>query len=253
MSEILITRRGILGGLKNTDAILIVSVPTGSTVTATKSGITLTPTIWVQNADSTRDSAVFIVPASTFNTTAWTIRATHGSDSTSTTLAINNNKEYSVTLSYSIPLFQNGNQYTTLTGGWTTNNYSFNNGGFKGTPTVGNVLSVVSVSGSNSNSYGVLGTANGIALGDIDSITISATISSYHNESRYYVILSTTKSLTDSNHVARVAFTGNGTKTLNVSNLSKSTRYYISVLSYVTSSVATYSSTFNVSSIIGKV
>lgn len=240
------------GSLKNTDAVLIVSVPTGSSVTATKGGVTLTPTIWVQNADNTLDTAIFSIKASAFDSNPWTVTATLGADSASSTLVINNSKQYDIALRYSTPLFNNGDQCTAITGGWTSSNYSFANGGNKGSATAGNTLSVSSVSGSSANSYGILGTANGIILGDIDSIKISATISNYKSESRYYIILSTTKSLTDSNHAARVAFTSGGTKTLDVSNLSKSTRYYISVLSYVVSAVTAYSSTFNVSSIIGQ-
>lgn len=96
------------GGLKNTDAVLIVSVPTGSTVTATKGGVTLTPTIWVQNADNTLDTAIFSIKASTFDSNAWTVTATLGADSASDTLVINSAKEYDLELSYDRVLFYNG-------------------------------------------------------------------------------------------------------------------------------------------------
>lgn len=96
------------GGLKNTDAVLIVSVPTGSTVTATKGGVTLTPTIWVQNADNTLDTAIFIVKASTFDSNAWTVAATLGTSTASTTVVIDSAKEYELELSYERILFYNG-------------------------------------------------------------------------------------------------------------------------------------------------
>lgn len=96
------------GSLKNTDAVLIVSVPTGSTVTATKGGVTITPTIWVQNADNTLDTAIFSVKASTFDSNPWTVTATLGASSTSNTVIINSAKEYALELTFERILFYNG-------------------------------------------------------------------------------------------------------------------------------------------------
>lgn len=96
------------GGLKDTDAVLIVSVPTGSTVTATKGGVTLTPTIWVQNADNTLDTAIFSVKASTFDSNPWTVTATLNGDTASDTVVIDSAKEYDVELSFDRVLFYNG-------------------------------------------------------------------------------------------------------------------------------------------------
>ena len=96
------------GSLKNTDAVLIVSVPTGSTVTATKGGVTITPTIWVQNADNTLDTAIFSVKASTFDSNTWTVTATLGASSASTTVIIDSAKEYELKLAYERILFYNG-------------------------------------------------------------------------------------------------------------------------------------------------
>lgn len=90
--------------LKETDAILIVTVPTGSTVTATKNGVTLTPTIWVQNADNTRDSAIFSILSSTFDANAWTVTATLGAYTTSDTVTIDSAKEYSMELAFRVPV-----------------------------------------------------------------------------------------------------------------------------------------------------
>lgn len=95
-------------GLKDTDAVLIVTVPTGSTVTATKSGVTLTPTMWVQNADNTLDTAIFIVKASTFDANAWTVTATLGAKTKSATIIIDAAKEYELALEYRIYLIRDG-------------------------------------------------------------------------------------------------------------------------------------------------
>lgn len=96
------------GGLKDTDAVLIVTVPTGSTVTATKSGNTLTPTIWVQNADNTLDTAIFSVKANTFDSNAWTVTATRDTATASSTVVIDSAKEYALTLTYNILFVWNG-------------------------------------------------------------------------------------------------------------------------------------------------
>ena len=102
------------GGLKDTDAVLVATVPTGSAVTMTKGAITLTPTIWTRNADNTLDAAIFSIPASTFDANAWTVTATLGADSASNTITINSAKEYDIELSYKLYLYQAGD-----TSGWT--------------------------------------------------------------------------------------------------------------------------------------
>ena len=110
------------GKLKNTDAVLIVTVPTGSTVTATKGGVTLTPTMWVKAADASLDCAIFSVPASKFDsTTPWTITAMDGTNTASTTVLITTNKEYEVTLSFALFIYDAGDQCSSTTGGWNGN------------------------------------------------------------------------------------------------------------------------------------
>lgn len=109
------TRRSA-GGLKNTDAVLVATVPTGSTVTATKGGTTLTPTMWVRAADQTLDCAIFSIPASQFDsTTPWTITATSGTDTASDTVLITTNKEYEITLGFGLYIIQNGDIIITPT------------------------------------------------------------------------------------------------------------------------------------------
>lgn len=108
------------GSIKDTDAILIVTVPTGSTVTMTKGGVTLTPTMWVQAEDNTLDCALFVIAPSMFDAVnAWTVTATLDPDlETSTTVLITTNREYEVELRYLFYLYRRGNQCTSVTGGW---------------------------------------------------------------------------------------------------------------------------------------
>ena len=75
------------GGPTSSDAILTVTVPTGSTVTMTKGGVTLTPTMWVLAADATLDCALFVISPSLFDAVnAWTVTATSGENTASTTI-----------------------------------------------------------------------------------------------------------------------------------------------------------------------
>lgn len=106
-------------GPSASDAILTVTLPTGSTATATKGGVTLTPTMWVQAADATLDCALFVIPAAQFDaTTPWTVTATSGTDTATDTVTIDSNKQYDVELSYHYFLYNKGTQFVDRTGGW---------------------------------------------------------------------------------------------------------------------------------------
>lgn len=92
------------GGLTDGSALLSVTVPTGSTVTATKSGVTLQPSLWLLGADASTEVALFVFTPAQFDaTTPWTITATDGTNTASETVLITTNKEYEVTISYHVP------------------------------------------------------------------------------------------------------------------------------------------------------
>lgn len=100
------------GSLKDTDAILTVTVSTGSTVTATKGGTTLTPTMWAQAAEASLDCALFVItPAQFDSVNPWTVTAMLGADTASDTVIISTNKQYSVDLSYDYYLFRGDGAY----------------------------------------------------------------------------------------------------------------------------------------------
>ena len=107
MSSVLNMVGGAGGKLRDTDAVLFVTVRTGSSVTATKNGVTLTPTMWTTNADNTLDVAVFSVPASTFDSSAWTVTATLSSESISKTIVIDSAEKYNLII-YRLYLYHNG-------------------------------------------------------------------------------------------------------------------------------------------------
>ena len=97
------------GGPSASDAILTVTVPTGSTVTMTKGGVTLTPTMWVRAADNTLDCALFVIQSSLFDSqNAWTVAASLSGDSASDTITIDSNEQYEMVLTYAYYLFRAG-------------------------------------------------------------------------------------------------------------------------------------------------
>ena len=95
-------------GPSASDAILTVTVPTGSTVTATKGNVTLTPTMWVQAADATLACALFVIPAAQFDsTTPWTVTETDGAGSLTDEVVIDSNQRYDLPL-YRLYIFREG-------------------------------------------------------------------------------------------------------------------------------------------------
>lgn len=167
----------ISGGLSNTDAILIVTVPTGSTVTATKGGVTLTSTIWVQNADNTLDTAIFTIPSSTFDSNAWTVTATLGGESSSDTIVINSAKEYSLELLYDLYLVKDGvvnSNYTATKGGYTSATISYGEG------------YVAIETGEVSGSYSLLYFTPQILLSEYDYLVFDGCARGYAEANKFY-------------------------------------------------------------------
>lgn len=97
------------GGLKDTNAVLIVNVPTGSNVMAEKGVLTITPTIWTKSSDPFVDCAIFNILSSQFDSVnTWTITATRGTETTSSEILITTNKEYEITLQYGVYIYDRG-------------------------------------------------------------------------------------------------------------------------------------------------
>lgn len=117
----LVNVQGGGGGPTASDAILTVTAPAGSTVTATKGSATLVPTLWTTAADATQECALFVIPAAQFDSsTPWTVTATSGTATSSDTVTIDSNKQYDLTLDYNYWLVKNG----TLVGTFSTSTYS---------------------------------------------------------------------------------------------------------------------------------
>lgn len=94
------------GKLSNEDAVLRVTVPTGSTVTMTKGGISFAAMTWKRAYDDSNDTAIFIIPPNLFDSqNAWTVTSRLGTKNSSGTIIINSNKRYNMTLSYIYVLY----------------------------------------------------------------------------------------------------------------------------------------------------
>ena len=145
------------GGPSASDAILTVTVPTGSTVTAVKGGVTLTPTMWVQAADPTLDCALFVIAPNLFDAVnAWTVTATLGHETGSETIIISSNKQYDMFIQMTLYLYDAGDENTAVTGGWEAKSRN----GYLGTLTK-NADNMV-LNGNNSTSSAFAGIANDI-------------------------------------------------------------------------------------------
>ena len=95
------------GSLKNTDAILIVTVLHGATVTAAKSGKTLTPTLWTNADNNSLDCALFSIKSSLFDSqNAWTVTSVLGAQTITGTVVIDAAEQYEMFLADSVEILK---------------------------------------------------------------------------------------------------------------------------------------------------
>lgn len=216
------TRRSSGGGPSASDAILTVTVPTGSTVTATKGGTTLTPTMWVQAADNTLDCALFVIAPSMFDSqNAWTVTATLGTDTASDTVIISSNEQYNIALSYRPYIYRRGYIDTTLTGGLTNSGYIYNSQAL--TPATYNADNIY-ISSNN-----CAGTSQAIDLTDYSTIYFTARSNNPSNLVHPWLAIASTKNL--SNYAARLLNDSYVEKTLSLDISNLNGYYYIAALS----------------------
>lgn len=93
------------GSFTATDAILRVQAPSGSTVTITKGSTTKSDFGHPNVARPTIYDYYFIIHQSQFDSVnPWTVTATRGTDSNTTTIIINASDEYDLSFSYHVPI-----------------------------------------------------------------------------------------------------------------------------------------------------
>lgn len=85
------------------DAVLRVTVPTGSTVTISRGGVTKQATGWQPASDASKISFLFAVFAAELSNSPWTVSASDGTGAATTTVVINSNKFFELSMSYRIP------------------------------------------------------------------------------------------------------------------------------------------------------
>lgn len=182
------------------ESTINVTYPEGSTCTASDGTRTL-------SAPDTSGVWECVVP----NAGTWTFTSTNGADSDSKSVSITSDGQVSsVTLMYSVILFDGSSFYNDLTGGWTAGS---------------NVD--IGIGKIAPRAFGFAYSKNKIDLSSFSSIKFTVSgYSSSATESKtgYLSITSSTPSLTAST-AAKKGFTSKGTYTLDVSSLSGS--YYI--------------------------
>lgn len=187
MGEAFITRRG--GGTPY--AIIGVTYPSGSVCTCTNGTLTLT-------AKDTTGKALFIIPSAG----TWTVTAVSGSKSTSKAVSITAEGQVeTVTLSYALIVFNNGDQDTEVTGGITKDGYSLK--GYNSTNnsqvTIGDtiVLKGVAPGGATSTDRnGLVGTANIIDISNYTTLRVKGTVTGWASGAAVYIGVNTTKTIT---------------------------------------------------------
>ena len=210
------------GSLKDTDAILTVTVPTGSTVTMTKGGVTLTPTMWVQAADNTLDCALFVIAPNLFDAVnAWTVTSTLSGDTASDTVIISSNEQYDLVLSYRPYIYRRGYINTALTGGLTNSGYTYSS----------QALSPATYNADNIyiSSNMCAGTSQAIDLTDYNTIYYVSRSDNPSNLTHPWLGVASSKNL--SGYVTRI-FPDSTTESIKSADISNLTgNYYIAAMS----------------------
>lgn len=198
-------------------ATISVTYPAGSTCTCTKGSQVLT-------APGTSGSYTFTVP----ETGDWVVSCTDGEQTASETVSITaNGQTESVVLSYDCKMYENGNEYTLTTGGWTGINLTKDQKSL-----------TIGTSSSTSN-RGMATTNNFIDLSKYKTLNMiaSATLDEYKSVA---LIITTDKMANDSNEgtIAKVSQSVNSIAnkqiTLDIPENLPSDGYYVKLFTWNT-------------------
>lgn len=203
-------------------ATITVTYPANSTCTCSDGTTTLTDT----NTGTSKKTVTFTVP----NTGNWVISCTDGTESTSETVSITvDGQTVTIELSYNLKLFDNGDQCTNTTGGWSNNGYLYD--GKKPSPITISDDRILLYGANDTNSG--LGTQNSIDLTGysklIVDVDIISTLSTY---SSAVIRLYSSKTIIVSQAKATLQFgnqLGRKTLELDISNINIPVYIYASV------------------------
>ena len=212
-------------------AVIAVTYPDGSVCTCTNGTKTL-------KARDTSGKALFNVTVG-----EWTVSCTDGSSTVSKSVTITATGQVeSVKLSYALILYDSGDEYTDITGGWS--GFACYSGTSKGTFTKNSSSIYIKSNGSKGAQSIAAAPANKIDITDISTLKVNVTSFNVQSEYRSYFILSSSRNTSSvNNSVATKEITGTGETELDISGLSGS--YYVIVYNRAIDGANTYELTFN--------
>lgn len=144
-------------------ATIAVTWPAGSTCTCANGSTVLT-------APDTSGSYTFTVT----NTGTWTVSCTNGTENASTTVSITaDGQSATAKLAYDLVLYDSGDQYTDITGGWTGVGYT--SSGAEGPGTLGDTAMIFNGDGEHQPT---LGTLNSIDFTGYTTLCVKGTVES---------------------------------------------------------------------------
>ena len=219
------------GGSGKLFAVIAVTYPEGSVCTCVSGTKTL-------KARDTSGKALFNVTVG-----EWTVSCTDGTDTASMTVSITyEGQAESVKLSYALILYDSGDEYTDITGGWS--GFACNSGTSIGTITKNSSSIYIKSNGSKGAQSIAAAPANKIDITDISTLKVNVTSFNVQSENRSYFVLSSSRDTSStSNSAATKEITGTGEIALDVSSLSGS--YYVIVYNRAVNGAGTYELTFD--------
>lgn len=219
------------GGSGKLFAVIAVTYPEGSVCTCSNGTKTL-------KAKDTSGKALFNVTVG-----EWTVSCTDGTDTASKSVTITATGQVeSVKLSYDLVLYDSGEEYSDITGGWS--GFACYNGTSKGTFTKNSSSIYIKSNGSGGAQSIAAAPANKIDITDISTLKVNVTSFKVQSENRAFFLLSSSRDTSSvSNSVAKKEIPGTGEIALDISGLSGS--YYVIVYTWAVNGAGTYELTFD--------
>lgn len=196
----------MLGGTAKYFAAIVVTFPTGSICTCTDG-------VKIFTADDGSTAYIFAIPYT--GTWTVTIKESENDEGVSESFLISEEGQCeSVTLSYSIDLFNSGDKCTAITGGW-----DFVSGSY---------ISISLNDTSGYGSYGEANTTNQISLQGKKNLCCEVSSASTEGDNFYFGLTNELDTELLDNYKAYVTITGTGIFRLDVSKFTST--YYVSIL-----------------------